>query len=235
MGSASKLIVLTGCTRGLGRVLLDRFVASGHQVIGCGRSEEGIAALRKTYGKPHDFSVLNVSDKDAVERWSKRVLAEHGPPDLLINNAAVMNHPQPLWEVPPDEFDLLIDVNIKGVYYIIRSFVPAMVARKHGIVVNFSSGWGRSVDRDVAPYCATKWGIEGLTLALAEELPEGMAAIPLNPGVIDTDMLRSAWGDGAASAHRPEQWARVAADFILSFGPEHNGQQLAVSLSGSKG
>ena len=89
-----------------------------------------------------------------------------------------MHTPAPLWQVPADEFSRLIDVNISGVYYVIRHFGPAMVARGRGVIVNFSSGWGRSVSPEVAPYYATKWAIEGLTRALAEELPKGMAAVP---------------------------------------------------------
>ena len=100
----------------------------------------------------------------------------------------------PLWEVPGEEFDKLVDINIKGVARVIRAFVPAMVKRGSGVIVNFSSGWGRSTSPEVAPYCATKYAIEGLTLALAQELPHGMAAVPLNPGIIDTDMLRASFG-----------------------------------------
>ena len=85
----------------------------------------------------------------------------------------------------------MIDVNIKGVANVLRHFVPAMIERGRGVIVNFSSGWGAPSSAEVAPYCATKWAIEGLTRALAEELP-GMAAVPLNPGIIDTDMLRTA-------------------------------------------
>ena len=77
--------------------------------------------------------------------------------------------------------------------------VPSyVVARRRGVIVNFSSGWGRSTAPEVAPYCATKWAIEGLTQALAEELPAGMAAVPLNPGIINTEMLQSCFGAGAA-------------------------------------
>jgi len=234
MSHGSKTIVLTGCTRGLGRALLGQFAKLGHTVLGCGRSKDGVQQLLAEFGRPHHFSVVDVADRLSVEQWASGVISEFGAPDFLINNAAVMNVPKPLWQIPADEFDQLIDVNIKGTYHTIRSFVPAMVARKSGVIVNFSSGWGRSVDAEVAPYCATKWGIEGLTLALAEELPKGMAAIPLNPGVIDTDMLRTCWGDNAASAYKPEAWGRIAAKYILSFGPEQNGEQLAVSLSGSK-
>ena len=91
-------------------------------------------------------------------------------------------------------FPQVIDVNLKGMANVIRHFVPAMVKNKSGVIVNFSSGWGRSTDAEVAPYCATKWAIEGLTQALAQELPPGMAAVPLNPGIINTGMLRSCFG-----------------------------------------
>ena len=119
-------------------------------------------------------------------------------PDLLINNAGTDEHPAPLWRVPAEKFNRVIGVNVIGVANVIRAFVPAMVAPRKGVIVNLSSGWGRSVSPEVAPYCASKWAIEGLTKALAEELPPGMAAVPLNPGVIDTDMLRQCWADGAA-------------------------------------
>src|SRR5205085_4965524 len=122
----------------------------------------------------------------------------------------------------------VIDVNIKGVANVIRHFVPAMIARGRGIIVNFSSGWGRSTDAEVAPYCATKWAIEGLTQSLAQELPSGMAAIPLNPGIIDTDMLRTCFGGDAASYPSPEEWSEQAAAFLLRLGPRDNGKSLSV-------
>lgn len=102
-----------------------------------------------------------------------------------------MNRNAPLWKVPVQEFDAVIDVNIKGTANVLRHFVPAMVKAGRGIIVNFSSGWSRAVDAEVAPYCATKWAVEGLTRALALELPAGLAAVPRNPGIIDTAMLRS--------------------------------------------
>jgi NAD(P)-dependent dehydrogenase (short-subunit alcohol dehydrogenase family) len=151
-----------------------------------------------------------------------------GVPDLLINNAALMNDPAPLWAIPAEKFAQVINVNVIGVTNVIRAFVPAMVERKKGVVVNLSSGWGRSVSPEVAPYCASKWAIEGLTKALAEELPPGMAAVPLNPGVIDTAMLRQCWAEGAAGHIRPEAWAEAAAPFLLKLGPKDNGKSLTV-------
>jgi len=203
------------------------FAAKGHRVFGCGRSAERIAGLTNQL-PDHSFVALDVSDDAAVRRWADDVISKHGAPDLLLNNAAVMNRTAPLWTLSSTEFDAVIDINIKGVTNVIRHFVPAMVRRQQGVIVNFSSGWGRSVDADVAPYCATKFAIEGLTKALALELPDGMVAIPLNPGVINTDMLREAWNEGASSFESADKWAKRAVPFILSLGHEHNGRSLSV-------
>jgi NAD(P)-dependent dehydrogenase (short-subunit alcohol dehydrogenase family) len=222
-------IVITGVTRGLGRALTEEFIRAGHTVIGCGRNGEAIFDLRMTYQAPHDFSVVDVALDNKVALWAAKVLENESPPDLLINNAGIMNRLSPVWEQEDREFTKVIDVNIRGTQNVIRHFVPAMVTQKKGVIVNFSSGWGRSVSPEVGPYCMTKWAIEGLTKAMAEELPEGMAAIPLNPGVIDTDMLRSCWADGATSYPKAETWARTAASFILKLGPKDNGRSLSVS------
>lgn len=221
-------IVLTGVTRGLGRAMAEEFIRGGHTVIGCGRSGDAIFDLRMTHHEPHDFSVVDVGLDNKVAIWAAKVLENDAAPDLLINNAAIMNRPGPLWEQDDREFTKLVDANIRGVQNVIRHFVPAMVARKKGVIVNFSSGWGRSVSPEVAPYCMSKWAIEGLTKALAAELPQGMAAVPLNPGVIDTDMLRTCWADGAASYPKAEQWAKTAVPFILKLGPKQNGQSVSV-------
>ena len=224
----SKVIVLTGATRGLGRALVAAFSVAGHTVAGCGRSRGHVAELRTEFPGPHLFEAVDVTDSAAVQAWAATVLAKLGPPDLLINNAALMNTPAPLWEVPAEEFNAIIDVNVKGVFNSIKAFAPSMVKRQSGVIVNLSSGWGRSTAPEVAPYCTTKYAIEGLTLALAQELPRGMAAVPLNPGVIDTDMLRQAWGQEASSFPTPEQWAKKAAPFLLGLGEKDNGHSLSV-------
>jgi NAD(P)-dependent dehydrogenase (short-subunit alcohol dehydrogenase family) len=147
---------------------------------------------------------------------------------LLINNAGLINRNAPLWKVPEEEFSRVVDVNIKGVVNVLRHFLPAMVTRGQGVIVNFSSGSGRGVSPEVAPYCATKWAIEGLTRALAEELPAGMAAVPLNPGLINTDMLRTCCGKGANNYPDASDWARRAVPMLLRLGAKHNGRPLSV-------
>ncbi|MDF9833062.1 NAD(P)-dependent dehydrogenase (short-subunit alcohol dehydrogenase family) [Ereboglobus sp. PH5-5] len=220
----AKKIVVTGVTRGLGRALAEEFIRLGHTLIGCGRGADGILDLRFTHSSPHDFSAVDVSVPAKVDLWAERVTGIHGAPDLLINNAGFMNKPAPLWKVPPEDFARVLDVNVKGMANVIRAFAPDMIKAGRGVIVNFSSGWGRSVSPEVAPYCAAKWAVEGLTRALAEELPAGMAAVSLNPGVIDTDMLRQSLGADAASYQKPEEWAKRAAPVILGFGPNDNGR-----------
>ena len=224
-----KTILITGVTRGLGRAMAEGFIRLGHTVAGCGRSKKEIEQLRCAHTKPHEFAVVDVAADARVEAWAARLLKSHGPPDLLLNNAAIINQNAPLWRVSAQEFSHVIDVNIKGVVNVIRHFVPAMIERGSGVIVNFSSGWGRATDAEVAPYCATKWAIEGLTQALAQELPDGMAAIALNPGIINTDMLQSCFGDSANGFPAAGEWARTAVPFLLKLGPRDNGRPLTVS------
>ncbi len=224
----SKIVLITGVTRGLGRAMVDEFIRLGHTVIGCGRSGDAIGQMQKAFGKPNDFAEVDVASDGQVKAWADRVLRSHAPLDLLLNNAAIINRNAPLWKVPAQEFSDVIDVNIKGVVNVIRHFAPAMFERKSGVIVNFSSGWGRSTDAEVAPYCATKWAIEGLTQSFSQELPSGMAAVALNPGIINTEMLRSCFGGSASGFPTADEWAKRAVPFLLRLGPRDNGRPLTV-------
>jgi NAD(P)-dependent dehydrogenase (short-subunit alcohol dehydrogenase family) len=227
-GSRAKRIVLTGVSRGLGLAMAAGFISHGHTVFGCARSETSLAMLQKRWPAPHHFERVDVADDEQVRRWAESSLSVLGGVDLLINNAALMNRNAPLWKMSADDFSQVIDTNVKGVANVIRHFAPSMVMAASGVIVNFSSGWGRSASANVAPYCATKWAIEGLSQALALELPAGMAAVPLNPGIIDTEMLRSCWGESASEYPNPEDWARRAVGFILKISPKDNGAPLTV-------
>jgi len=166
--AAGRIVVITGTTKGLGRAMAAEFAKGGHTVIGCGRSKGAVQELATTLGAPHDFAVVDVASDREVQDWAQRVLKKYGAPDLLLNNAAIINRNARLWEVPAEQFSAVIDVNIKGVTNVIRHFVGAMVGKRKGVIVNFSSGWGRSSEAEVAPYYATKWAIEGVTQSLAQ-------------------------------------------------------------------
>lgn len=222
MSAKNRLIVLTGCTRGCGRALAAYFTAQGATVVGCGRSAATDAAVA-------DYTSVDVSDDASVQAWASRVVGKHGAPDLLVNNAAVIAPNAPIWEVSPSDVAQVLGVNVAGTINVLRHFLPAMRKRRSGVVVNFSSGWGRSTSPEVATYCASKWAIEGLTKAVAQELEgSGVVAAALNPGIIDTEMLRSCFGDGAAHYPGPEAWARSAGPYLLSIGPKQHGYSLNV-------
>lgn len=224
----SRRIVISGVSKGLGRAMLGGFVQRGHVVCGCSRNEQDVRRLNDEFGPACSFSVVDVRHDEEVAGWAEEVIGSGGPPELLINNAALINENAVLWEVPPEEFSRVIDVNIKGTYHVVRHFVPAMIEAGRGVIVNFSSTWGRVTSPEVAPYCATKFAVEGLTRALADELPAGMAAVPLNPGVINTDMLQSCFGEAAAGYPSPEKWAKKAVPFLLGLGRAENGKPVTV-------
>ncbi len=227
MSDRAKCIALTGVSRGLGEALTEVLLARGHTVLGCARNAAATDSWNVRCGSPW-FTQVDVADDQQVAAWAQQVLAQHGPPDLLVNNAALINVSAPLWEVPAEEFSDVVDGNIKGTANVIRHFLPAMIERGSGVVVNFSSGWGRSTSPEVAPYCATKWAIEGLTRAPAQELPAGLGAVALNPGIINTQMLQSCFG-AASSAYPPaSEWATGAADRLLKLEPTDNGRSITV-------
>ena len=227
---SSKTILITGATRGCGRAMAERFIEAGHVVIGCARSASSVQQMQEHFSLPHRFDVVDVADDAQVQSWARSVLDSGMVPDLLINNAAIINRCAPLWDVTPDEFQRVVNVNLVGPVNVIRHFVPAMIERGRGAIVNFSSGWGRSTAPDVAPYCATKYAIEGLSQALAQELPAGMISVALNPGIINTELLRSCWDKGANNFPSPDRWSRVAAPFILNISPRDNGRPISVPI-----
>ncbi|XP_031572966.1 NADPH-dependent pterin aldehyde reductase-like [Actinia tenebrosa] len=232
-GSQKELIVITGVSYGIGYAMTKWFQSNGHQVIGCSRSADKIEQLNKDFcsaTKHKQFFVVDITSDPDVRNWAEKVVSTFGSPTFLLNNAGLVNRSASLWEVPVEEFDKVIDVNIKGTTNVLRHFIPAMIESKRGVIVNFTSGWGRSVSPDVAPYCATKWGLEGLSKALAMELPAPLTCVPLNPGIIDTPMLQTTFGPSRASlCQSPEQWAEKACPYILSIDYSHNGKSVTAS------
>lgn len=219
-----KLVCITGCTRGLGRAMVDEFIKLGWIVAGCGRSPESVMDLHQRLNDPHFIQRCDVAKEAEVVAFCQSMITTVGVPDLVINNAALINPNRVLWKMSAEDIDSIVDVNIKGTMAMMRHLLPAMMMRGRGVVVNLSSGWGRSTSAEVAPYCATKWAIEGLSQAVAQETEGKVAIVAMNPGIIDTDMLRSTFGPHAGLYPNARQWAKNAVPFLVSLGRKHNGQ-----------
>jgi NAD(P)-dependent dehydrogenase (short-subunit alcohol dehydrogenase family) len=223
-----KIVIITGVTRGLGRAMAERLIVLGHTVLGCGRNRQLIEELRDRHPKRHDFDVVDVSDDEQVQAWVGRLHKKCGAPDLVLNNAAVINPNAPFWKLSDRDFSRVLDVNVRGTANVIRHVLPNLMKKHRGVIVNFSSGWGRSADKEVGPYVTSKWAIEGLTQSLSLEVPPGVAAVALNPGIINTEMLQSCFGESAAHYPSANRWAERAVPFLLKLDADDNGQALTV-------
>ncbi|EOP89453.1 short chain dehydrogenase [Bacillus cereus HuB4-4] len=222
-----KSVIITGVTQGLGRAMVDRFHELGWNIYGCGRSKDKIEELKKQYSKIHDFQVIDISDSQQVNNWANYILNRHKAPNLIINNASIVNQNAQLWKITAQEFENVMNVNVNGVVNVIRAFVPAMVVRKEGIIINMSSSWGREGEAELAPYCASKFAIEGITKSMALELPYGMAVVALDPvGSISTPMLKSCAPQYINESPTPETWSHKAIQYILNITIDKNGDSL---------
>lgn len=222
-----KSVIITGVTQGLGRAMVDRFDELGWNIYGCGRSKDKIEELKKQYSKIHDFQVIDVSDSQQVNNWANYILNRHTAPDMIVNNASIVNQNAQLWKITAQEFENVMNVNVNGVVNVIRAFVPAMVARKEGIIINMSSSWGREGEAELAPYCASKFAIEGITKSMALELPHGMAVVALDSGgSISTPMLKSCAPQYINESPTPETWSHKSTQYILNITIDKNGDSL---------
>jgi len=199
------------------------FASRGWRIAGGARNTQALAELESTLPTEHLLKSMDVTKPEEVDDFAQAIEDTLGTPDLLVNNAGLINRNAPLTKVSPEEFSSVLAVNLGGIHNMIRAFVPRMEKVGRGIIANFSSYWGQSTAPDVGPYCATKWGVEGLTRSLAQELPQGLAAVAFNPGVINTEMLRSTFGEQAKSYPLPQEWAVDAVTRLENLSLQDNG------------
>ena len=202
------------------------FHSRGWNVSGCARSTESLNELSKQLVNSCFFQPVDITKATEVQNFAQSVIQNVGVPDLLVNNAGVINRNARLTEISPEEFSYVMSVNLGGIHNMISSFIPLMEKKGSGIIANFSSYWGQTTAPEVGPYCASKWGVEGLTRSLAQELTDGMTAVAFNPGIIDTDMLRSCFGEGAASHEKPAEWVKHAVDRLEQISQSDNGKTI---------
>jgi len=194
----SKVVIITGASSGVGEATARRLGASGAKLMLAARREDRlkdlVAAIQKTGGTVA-YRVTDVADRAQVQALAEATLETYGRIDVLVNNAALMPV-SPLDQIKVDEWDQIIDVNLKGVLYGIAAVLPTMRQQKSGHVINLSSIGGHKVFPGAAVYCATKYAVRAISEGLRLESNGEIRSTIISPGAVATEgLLRQSNGE----------------------------------------
>ncbi len=170
---SQKIAVITGGGRGIGAGIARKLAALGATAIICGRDrarlEERCGQIRSS-GAQCEAIACDVADANSVAALADRVQQTFGRLDILVNNAGVGGFSGPLHTMPEEKWDAIFNTNLRGVFHTIRAFAPMMIAAGGGHIINISSLAGKNPLPNAAAYAASKWGLNGLSYSVAEEL-----------------------------------------------------------------
>lgn len=207
-----KIALVTGGGRGIGAAIARKLASLGAQVIVCGRSKGPIEQTAKRIGDNAVAISCDVSDWQSVEALARRVRGDFGNLDILVNNAGIGSFSAPLHKLPLDEWEAVINTNLRGVFYTIKAFTELIPAGGH--IVNISSLAGKNALPNGAVYAASKWGLNGLSYSVAEELRgQGVRVSVVCPGSVDTELSPHA-GKSKAKMLKPDDVAHVVAAIV---------------------
>lgn len=196
MRFAGKTVMVTGASRGIGRAITAMFRAEGARVIGTRTGPN-----READEVCDEWVVADFSDVEQIKSCADFV--RQAEPDVLVNNAGI-NRIAPFAEIAPDDFQLIQQVNVFAPFMLCQAAIPAMARRRWGRIVNVSSIWGKLSKAHRASYSASKFAIDGMTLALAaEHSANGILANCVAPGFIDTELTRKVLGEQGMQALLP--------------------------------
>ena len=188
---AGQVAVITGAGRGIGAAIATTLAGLGAHAVLCGRTRETLenasAAIHNRGGRTSVME-CDVTDLRSVESVAERIEKTFGRLDILVNNAGVGGGAVPLHQLSPDVWESVMNTNLRGVYYCIRSFVQLMMRGRSGHIINISSLAGKNALPNGAAYSASKWGLNGLTYSVAEELRvHNIRVSVICPGSVHTE------------------------------------------------
>ena len=239
-----QIALVTGGSRGIGRATALAFAAAGADIGFCHLDDDATAADTerdiRALGRRVLSARVDVADIAESRRFAALVEATLGPVDILFNNAGA-NIRKPFEAMTEADFDGVIDVHLKGMFFMAQHVYHGMLARGRGCIINVASQLGIKGGPNIAPYCAAKAGIAGFTRALAwEAAPRGIRVNAIAPGPIDTDLVRRnpvAWQEAFKArlpAGRFGTVEEIAATALLLAGP-HGGYYVGATLSPNGG
>ncbi len=212
-----QVAVITGAGRGIGAAIAAKLARLGATVVLCGRTrqllESTAAAISEAGGRAEALE-CDVTDLRSVEAVAARVDQTLGRIDVLVNNAGVGGFGGPLHQLTPESWDHVLNTNLRGVYYCIRAFAPMMIRDHGGHIINISSLAGKNALPNGAAYAASKWGLNGLSYSVAEELRlHNIRVSVICPGSVDTELSPHA-GKDPAKMLQPEDVAHAVAMLV---------------------
>jgi 3-oxoacyl-[acyl-carrier protein] reductase len=214
---SGQVAVVTGAGRGIGAAIALRLANLGASVVLGGRSIKPLQATASQIAAEDGQAKVmqcDVSSLESVQALASFVEQNFGRTDILVNNAGVGSFAAPLHELTPEEWEKVLNTNLRGVYYCIRSFAPMMIQAKTGHIVNISSLAGKNALPKGAAYAASKWGLNGLTYSVAEELrPHNIRVSVVCPGSVDTELSPHA-GKDPNKMLQPDDVAHVVAMLV---------------------
>lgn len=218
MELAGQLAVVTGAGRGIGEAISKRLAAMGAFVLLIARDKERLERVRReieSAGGAAQTVQLDLLNERSIAEFAENLRAEHYRCDILINNAAIGGYGKPLHETDPAEWDQLMATNLRAPYLMIRALAPMMIAAKSGHIINISSLAGHSPLPGGAAYSASKWGLNGLTYSVAEELrPHHIRVSVIAPGSTNTRFEGQGDRKDPNKKIQPDDVARVVAMLV---------------------
>jgi 3-oxoacyl-[acyl-carrier protein] reductase len=184
--------VVTGAGRGIGAAVAKKLASLGANVVLCGRTEshlQSTASAISGAGGKADVRQCDLTDLSSVDALASWVGQTFRTLDILVNNAGIGSFAAPLHQMTPKEWEKVLNTNLRGVFYCIRAFAPGMIGAKGGHIINISSLAGKNALPNGAAYAASKWGLNGLSYSVAEELrPHNIRVSVVCPGSVNTEL-----------------------------------------------